>query len=60
MLSTCIKVPFVIKIFVLSFFEWPLKTVCKGRAASFYYIEFGSLKQSNIQPKIKHIISRCA
>ena len=25
-LSTLIKLPFVIKIFVLSFFEWPLKT----------------------------------
>ena len=25
-LSTFIKLPFVIKIFVLSFFEWPLKT----------------------------------
>ena len=25
-LSTFIKVPFVIKIFVLSIFEWPLKT----------------------------------
>ena len=25
-LSTCIKLPFVIKIFVLSIFEWPLKT----------------------------------
>ena len=26
MLSTFIKLPFVIKIFVLSIFEWPLKT----------------------------------
>ena len=26
LLSTCIKLPFVIKIFVLSIFEWPLKT----------------------------------
>ena len=26
-LSTFIKIPFVIKIFVLSIFEWPLKTV---------------------------------
>ena len=25
-LSTCTKLPFVIKIFVLSIFEWPLKT----------------------------------
>ena len=25
-LSTCMKLPFVIKIFVLSLFEWPLKT----------------------------------
>ena len=25
-LSTCIKLPFVIKMFVLSIFEWPLKT----------------------------------
>ena len=25
-LLTCIKLPFVIKIFVLSIFEWPLKT----------------------------------
>ena len=25
-LSTFIKIPFVIKIFVLSIFEWPLKT----------------------------------
>ena len=25
-LSTCIKLPFVINIFVLSIFEWPLKT----------------------------------
>ena len=25
-LSTCIKLPSVIKIFVLSIFEWPLKT----------------------------------
>ena len=23
---TCLKLPFVIKIFVLSIFEWPLKT----------------------------------
>ena len=30
-LLTCIKQPFVIKIFVLSIFEWPLKT-------GFYYI----------------------
>ena len=32
-LSTFIKLPFVIKTFVLSFFEWPLKTgftVCNG------------------------------
>ena len=27
LLSTFIKLPFVIKIFVLSIFEWPLKTV---------------------------------
>ena len=26
MLKTCIKLPFVIKIFVLSIFEWLLKT----------------------------------
>ena len=26
MFLTCIKPPFVIKIFVLSIFEWPLKT----------------------------------
>ena len=26
MLSTCIMLPFVIKTFVLSIFEWPLKT----------------------------------
>ena len=26
MLSTCIKLPFVIKIFVLSIFEWPFYT----------------------------------
>ena len=26
MLSTCIKLPFVIKVFVLSIFEWPLQT----------------------------------
>ena len=26
MLSTFIKLPFVIKIFLLSIFEWPLKT----------------------------------
>ena len=25
-LSTCIKLPFVINIFVLSIFDWPLKT----------------------------------
>ena len=25
-LLTCIKIPFVIKFFVLSIFEWPLKT----------------------------------
>ena len=25
-LSTCIKLPFVIKIFVLSIFEWPFNT----------------------------------
>ena len=25
-LSTCIKLPYVIKVFVLSIFEWPLKT----------------------------------
>ena len=28
MLSTCIKLPFVINIFVLSIFEWPLKPAC--------------------------------
>ena len=26
MLSTCIKLPFVMKIFVLSIFEWPFYT----------------------------------
>ena len=38
-LLTCIKLPFVIKIFVLSTFEWPLKTgftVCSLSEVNMY------------------------
>ena len=39
---TCIKPPFVIKVFVLSIFEWPLKTCSTGK------IFFLALKLSNV------------
>ena len=35
-LLTFIKLPFVIKIFVLSIFEWPLKTDFTVRVCNFY------------------------
>ena len=45
MLSTFIKLPFVFKTFVLSIFDWPLKTGFTEAQIGFKYVSFVSVGQ---------------
>ena len=55
-LSKVIKLPFVIKIFVLSIFEWPLKTGFTVNKLSCLYIEQRSYLSGPVElDQIYHI-----
>ena len=66
-LLTFIKLPFVIKIFLLSIFEWPLKTgfTVVSHAQGFLKVEFirsimlDDLKVTKEQIDFKHIQNTC-
>ena len=51
LLSTFIKLPFVIKIFVLSIFEWPLKT---GFTVDESLMEQDQVNKVDVQPIHSH------
>ena len=51
-LSTCIKLPFVIKIFILSIFEWPLLDL-----EQIPQVKFNLKFMENINREFKHACS---
>ena len=54
-LSTFIKLPFLFKIFVLSFFEWPLKT----GFTVFFFLSQLYKSHCKDEPKLGHVLVLC-